>query len=551
MSKSHKKNAKKARDKTSAEVITPEAQALAQAVTENDEVEVLAEVDIDNKVVADVLIVRDVDADASEAELGGGDEVSSKIAETTGLDEKLAATTDKLKDDAEQLKDGANTLKAQALTKIEDISNEFSDKLAEKTAALHELTDNAKTDAQKAKQSLLERTETAVLTGAAAVHDELNHAKDKLSLLAEEAKSTVSEKIDGLDDKFDAKQKLGAISENTALTGELIKDELTHLKATTSTAITEAKQAGEAYSQTHSTKGLSGKLGMVGAYLSGWYAGERQNKQFTGVDLSAESFEKDAFHAQSSSLITHLLGPKGATAKGLASKVVPQSKFEAISEGLFNKVAQWAGSWALKDLQKDARFNALDSLSELERDAFAQEVADQNRALATLGGVAGFAGIKGLVADMGWLLLVSLRTVYQLAAIYDKPLTGKAGIKQAYGVLSGANLEKMQEKQVLLTALALGNTVLRNAQTTGIHSELGLLTAKFQGGQMYKEQIDQLGRYVDLDRFNPSWLSKLLPVTSVAAGAYYNNELISEVIGTAMATFANQKTLANTQDTPV
>ena len=44
-----------------------------------------------------------------------------------------------------------------------------------------------------------------------------------------------------------------------------------------------------------------------------------------------------------------------------------------------------------------------------------------------MGGVTGLAGLPGMLADTIWLLLVSLRTVYQLATVYDKPLTGKQG----------------------------------------------------------------------------------------------------------------------------
>ena len=174
-----------------------------------------------------------------------------------------------------------------------------------------------------------------------------------------------------------------------------------------------------------------------------------------------------------------------------------------------------------------------------ERHAFAEDVANQNRALATLGGVAGLAGLKGVLADAAWLLMVSLRTVYQVAAIYDQPLTGKEGAKKAYGVLSGANLEKLQEKQVILTALALGSSMLANAQQTGIKAQLDSLSARYRESQPYAKQFLDLDKFVNLDNLNPNWLHKILPISAVAVGAHYNNELIDEVIGTAMATFSD------------
>ena len=54
----------------------------------------------------------------------------------------------------------------------------------------------------------------------------------------------------------------------------------------------------------------------------------------------------------------------------------------------------------------------------------------------------------------------------------------------------------------------------------------------------------------NLDKFHPSWLHYICPITAVAIGGYYNNELIDEVLGTALATFAKDTPLLtqNAQD---
>ena len=89
----------------------------------------------------------------------------------------------------------------------------------------------------------------------------------------------------------------------------------------------------------------------MGAYLSGMYGiSENKNKHYQGVDLHRESFDKDAFHAQSG-FAGQVFGAKAVAAKNVAAKVVPQSKFEAISESLYNKVAEWSNAWAIKDLK--------------------------------------------------------------------------------------------------------------------------------------------------------------------------------------------------------
>ncbi|OOR93518.1 hypothetical protein B0181_00235 [Moraxella caviae] len=288
---------------------------------------------------------------------------------------------------------------------------------------------------------------------------------------------------------------------------------------------------------------LKATLSKLGAYLGDLYTSSRTKDAhaYQAVDLSQSQFGEDAFHRQGSQMAGRLFGGKIAKVQKLAGKVVPASAFESLSNALFDKLAAWASAWAAKDLSKDIRLAKLGALTDKERDDFAYDIANQNRALAVVGGVAGLAGLKGVVADSAWLLMVSLKSVYQLAMIYDMPLTGKDGVRLAYGVLSGANLEKLQEKQVLMTALALGNSMLLSAKQTDLRTEIGKMGANHLAAQPYTEQLLQLADYVDLDKFNSSWLNKLLPLASVAVGAHYNGQLIDEVLGTAMATFRHER----------
>ena len=182
-----------------------------------------------------------------------------------------------------------------------------------------------------------------------------------------------------------------------------------------------------------------------------------------------------------------------------------------------------------------------------QRYALATDIANQNRALATLGGLTGLAGLPGLLADTLWLLLVSLRTVYQLAAVYNQPLTGTQGIKMAYELLSNADLSKMQEKQALLAGLGMSKRLLDNAQSQGLHNELKNLGLKNKNVNYYAEQVDNVANQIgfDLDNIDLTWIRRLLPVTAVAVNIRYNSQLIDEVIGVAQATFAPEPKLAN------
>ena len=270
-------------------------------------------------------------------------------------------------------------------------------------------------------------------------------------------------------------------------------------------------------------------------------------RQYKAVDLGDEDYQQDLFREQTLKATQQLLGPRFATYGKYAKKVVPNSFFQSTVDSAFAQVAKLASNWSQLDLPNEHRFANIATLDDEERYALATDIANQNRALAAMGGLTGLAGLPGLLADTLWLLLVSLRTVYQIAAIYNKPLTGKQGVKMAYELLSSADLSKMQEKQALLAGMGIGKGLLDNAQSHGLHSELKNLGLKNQNVNYYAEQIDSIASQVgiDLDKINLLWVRRFIPVTAVAIGVHYNSQLIDEVIGVAKATFAPEAKLAN------
>lgn len=506
---------------------------------------------IKDKVLDQVDSLKD-DTDQDDTDQDDTDQDQEKQTLKDKAVQVAAAAKRKVEDVVDDVKHTTESFKNTASEKIDEIKQAAVDKTEEVKSQLSQKADTLKSSGEELKQTAqtaaddaITEAQAAVVSGSVAaaadsVQSTAQSAKDKLNQLFEQGKSALDEKVQELGEKFGATEKINTVSENVDLATQVIKEEAQALQTNAQESLQAAKAAGEAYDATHEDKGLTAKLGKVGAYLSGMYGiSENKNKHYQGVDLHRESFDKDAFHAQSGFFAGQVFGAKAVAAKNVAAKVVPQSKFEAISESLYNKVAEWSNAWAIKDLKNDPRFDLINTMNTQERNAFAEDIANQNRALATLGGVAGLAGLKGVLADAAWLLMVSLRTVYQVAAIYDQPLTGKEGAKKAYGVLSGANLEKLQEKQVILTALALGSSMLANAQQTGIKAQLDSLSARYRESQPYAKQFLDLDKFVNLDNLNPNWLHKILPISAVAVGAHYNNELIDEVIGTAMATFSD------------
>ena len=290
-----------------------------------------------------------------------------------------------------------------------------------------------------------------------------------------------------------------------------------------------------------------GNLERMGAMIDSANAKTGKPRQFKAVNLGDEDYQQDLFREQTLKATQQLLGTRFAAYGKYAKKVVPNSFFESTVDGAFAQIAKLADNWSQIDLPNQHRFANIVSLDDEQRYALATDIANQNRALATLGGVTGLAGLPGLLADTLWLLLVSLRTVYQLGAVYNKPLTGKQGVKMAYELLANADLSKMQEKQALLAGIGIGKGLLDSAQSSGLHNELKNLGLQNKKVNFYAEQVDSIASQVgvDLDQINLTWIRRFLPATAVIVGMRYNSQLIDEVIGVAQATFAPEAKLAN------
>lgn len=321
-----------------------------------------------------------------------------------------------------------------------------------------------------------------------------------------------------------------------------------------------------------------------------------QSQTYQSIDLtqfipqSDNSFtaNKNAFHEHIPKLSKRLFGSTKFGQFGtLAGKVVPPETLEKFSDKSFLQIGKLAQAWAEKDLKNDKRFNGK-SLNINERHALAQAIAHQNRALVALGSMSNLAGLVGILGDTVWLLMVALRSIFQIAHVYDKPLTGKAGIQIAYEILAKANLDKLQEKQTLLAGIGVVEAVidknslnksnlekkseiaetydlkenpfklfadfktnLKNGEYKKLtkfadeqQSEQNSMLEKVMG---YVKHAEQLARKMNLNlqAINLGKLNKVLPITAVGIGASYNNVIIDEVLNIAMATFAPQPKLMN------
>ncbi|MFO1383053.1 MAG: hypothetical protein U1E92_06080 [Moraxella osloensis] len=120
-----------------------------------------------------------------------------------------------------------------------------------------------------------------------------------------------------------------------------------------------------------------------------------QTKPLADIDFDslqqALSNDKNAFHEHIPKL-SKLLGktPFGSYTK-MATSLIPKASFDKATDAVFSQVGKLSQNWANFDLARDARFK--DTLVASERQALARSIGDQNRALATLGGLSNLAGL--------------------------------------------------------------------------------------------------------------------------------------------------------------
>lgn len=502
-----------------------------------DDMEVVADnIDIANTSVSDVAVVKlpsDTESDTDNDEQSEQSQSFNKFDDKNlnkGLDTKVAQKFDKISDDISSNDDSDDSDDSKD-SKIDDI----------------------KETAQDVKETAWDKIDELTKSIGSVVGFDDKDDDTNTPTAQQVAKETAQNKIDELAKQLGAVVNTDEPDDLDVSDGDGLNDDKEDKddKKDGQKKVDNQVDAKQNHSTTNPSDyydvgGIGGLLTKVGAYLGRNY----QDKNYQGVDLHDSTTTKHPFYIQNSTLggsfVKSIFGKKVTVAHHLADKFISDDKLNAISQSVYEKIAELARAWALRTLPVDPK-----TLSSTQKDELAQSLANQNRALATAGGVTGFFGLTGVVMDTAWLLLVALRTVYQLSAVYGVPLTKKEGIKMAYSVLSGADLDKMQEKQIILTALALAKKTLVYAGENGLKEELIKLSSSniniddFDGLLKFTHLDKLVEKYgIDINGLNTHWSHRLVAVSAVGVAAHYNHRLIDEIIGTAMATFKADEMLS-------
>lgn len=236
--------------------------------------------------------------------------------------------------------------------------------------------------------------------------------------------------------------------------------------------------------------------------------------------------------------LTKQLGGNRLNALGqYVAPLIPIQAVETATETLFERAADFANS--ISTTQRIAKRAGVDDIFELRTgdvarcDELVLGVIEENRMIALAeGGVTGATGILGAVVDLPLALILSLRTVYQVAHCYGFDLQGAEGRALAFDALTHSDLEILADKQGVLLALAGMRTVLESGDLRGVERLIG-------GGSEVAAIGGALNEFAEkLNLRKPArWLSRTMPVMTGAAGATYNVRLIASVAASAQKTF--------------
>ncbi len=264
---------------------------------------------------------------------------------------------------------------------------------------------------------------------------------------------------------------------------------------------------------------------------------ESQRKQRFNGEPPSEVDPRDMFKQQLPNLTKQLMGSRLNGLSNYVAPMIPVQVAETFVDNLFERAAVFTGH--ISGAQRIAKRAGVDDIFELrtgdvERcDELVQGVLEENRILAlTEGGLTGATGVIGAVIDLPLALLLSLRTVYQIAHCYGFDLQDAEGRTLAYEALKHADLEILADKQGVLLALAGMRSILESGDLRGVE--------KFVGGGAELEAaggiFGEFSKHVNL-RVPARWLSRTMPVVTGAAGATYNARLVASVVDSAQHVF--------------
>lgn len=246
-----------------------------------------------------------------------------------------------------------------------------------------------------------------------------------------------------------------------------------------------------------------------------------------------------AFRGRVPGLTQQLLGRRFGKVSRVAGMVIPNGALDQIMDAVFAKAADLAADLAKPDQMLQgagvASLAALRSGDSDRQEQLATQATEQNRILAmTEGGVTGGLGFAGKLVDLPSVLILVLRTIYQVGHSYGFELKGEAGRRLVFEVLSEVDFDALTQKE----AIALGINSLAGLLGRGDTHALSLLIS---GGNPLLARVVDKGLSMASDRLNLHQASyrieALARLAGVINGAVHNTMIIDQVAQTARSYF--------------
>lgn len=145
----------------------------------------------------------------------------------------------------------------------------------------------------------------------------------------------------------------------------------------------------------------------------------------------------------------------------VTNKIIPQKAIQTALKGA-NTLAKTLTDE--NDIKRDGDVSNIQELKikELElSDRLANNIHNWALSIAgTEGGICGFLGLPGMVADIPTIITFALRTIHKIGLCYGYKATTQEDIQFVYSIMSAAGANTMEEKYTALLTLKQLNVIL-------------------------------------------------------------------------------------------
>jgi hypothetical protein len=251
---------------------------------------------------------------------------------------------------------------------------------------------------------------------------------------------------------------------------------------------------------------------------------------------------------QEPSTVSKALGYLFTPVTWLLNKIIPAAAMRGALD-FSNAVGKWTSD--IGSLKSDAGVKEFAELldADLQKcDRLANGVHDWAIGLATTeGGVAGFFGLPGMVADVPVIISFALRTIHSVGLAYGFTLEKEEDRRFALGILAASGANSIEEKVAALAALraiqvALAKQTWKKMAQQAAQSTLG----KEAGIIAVRNLAKQLG--INLTKRKAA---QAIPVIGAGVGASVNGWWIKDVGWAARRAFQERWLIHNCKVTEI